>query len=103
MAAGTRDLLRTHDIPNSPAGVRYDLREFMGGGTAAHDRKRPTAVALKPDVVIHATRLRHETGSFHYPKADPPSASAARPAPARGAPHTGSTESSRGTASWAAV
>jgi hypothetical protein len=57
MAPCTRDLLRPDYIPNSTAGVRYDLREFMGSCATTYDRKPASAEPFEPYKVFHANTL----------------------------------------------
>ena len=61
MQPRTRDLLRANDVPDSTTGVRYDLRELMGGGATAHDRKPAAAVLLESDDVFNAKALCRRT------------------------------------------
>jgi hypothetical protein len=53
VTAGTRDLLTTEDIPDGTAGVRDDLREFVGGCATADDRERACAELFESDDVSH--------------------------------------------------
>jgi hypothetical protein len=64
MAACTRDLLRTNYLPNRTAGVRYDLREFMGSCPTTYDRKRASAEPFEPYNVLHANALLHRPGAY---------------------------------------